>query len=53
MEELRTDFSEEVAEAQTEETILFQGKNAKGETVMVQYFQNDKTMYVYASRGTE
>lgn len=53
MEKLKPDFSEEVTDAKTEDAFLYQGKNANGDSVLVQYFINDKTMAIYTKRNTE
>jgi|LSQX01.3.fsa_nt_gb hypothetical protein len=47
---LEEDFSEETSEMQIDEYILYSGKNAKGETVAVQYFKKDSSLSIIGNR---
>lgn len=50
---IKKDFTEENNEMQVEEYLLFEGKNAAGELVLVQYFIGDNSLTIIGNRDSE
>ena len=53
VEGIKKDFPEETNEMQVEEYLLFEGKNAKGEKAVIQYFINDNSLTIIGKRESE
>lgn len=53
LEDIKKDFTEETNEMQLEEYLLFEGKNAEGEKVVIQYFLNDNSLTIIGNRESE
>ncbi|MGI5838491.1 MAG: hypothetical protein ACOX8W_02380 [bacterium] len=53
MESIKKDFPEETNEIQAEEYLLFEGQNAKGEMVAIQYFINDNSLTIIGNRESD
>lgn len=53
LENIKNDFPEEANEMQVEEYLLYEGKNAKGEMVAVQYFIKDNSLTIIANRESK
>lgn len=53
LEKIKKDFTEETNEMQVEEYLLFEGKNAAGAVVLVQYFKSDNSLSIIGNRKSE
>jgi len=53
LENIKNDFPEEANEIQLEEYLLYEGKNAKGEMVAVQYFIEDSSLTIIGNRESQ
>ncbi len=53
LEKIKNEFTEETNEMQVEEYLLYEGKNAAGELVAVQYFKEDNSLTIIGNRDSE
>ncbi|HHU17635.1 MAG TPA: hypothetical protein GXZ70_05365 [Clostridiales bacterium] len=53
LEDIKKVFTEENYEMQAEEYLLFEGKNTKGEKIVLQYFTNDNSLTIIGGRESE
>ena len=50
---IQKDFTEDVAQMETEEFTLFEGRNGKGNVVALQYFHQDKTFTIIGKKENQ
>lgn len=53
LETVQKDFTEDVAQMETEEFTLFEGRNGKGNVVALQYFHQDKTFTIIGKKENQ
>lgn len=53
VERIKNDFPEEAKEMQVEEYLLYEGKNAEGQMVAIQYFINDNSLTIIGNSESE
>lgn len=53
VESIKKDFPEETNEMQVEEYLLFEGKNAESQMVVIQYFVEDNSLTIIGNRESE
>jgi len=53
VDSIRNDFTENVVQAESEDYLLFEGKNGRGYHVAVQYFRGDKTLSIIGSNENQ
>lgn len=53
LENIKKDFPEETSEMKTPEYLYFEGQNAKGDKVAIQYFITNNSLTIYGNRESE